>query len=182
VPSVDLRDRITMLDGMVLIAATAIGLAAGRAQVLSRRPGSWWGVDAHTAGVWFALAWSIALIVLQVRPGRRDRRRLWARPGFAACVAVVASLAVILVHEAALKRFFAWKRIQPFRLLWSDLFDRIYGLFSISAPCCAAAVWAVLALAGRWVPGRDWREHLGLLLGLYWLAWPPLAWIIALGA
>jgi hypothetical protein len=40
------------------------------------------------------------------------------------------------------------------------------------------AAWALLGLAGRWKPGRGWREWLGLGLGTIWLM--HLCWTIVL--
>jgi hypothetical protein len=175
--------RFNLLDAMILVAAAAFGIAAGRAQVSSSQvPGAWWGVDVHNGGVWFAFIWAVALILVQFRAGSHERRRLTCRPGFTACLVVVASLAVLLVHELALK-LFMWARWgRPLRFESADLTDRLFGLLSMNVPCAVAATWVVLALGGRWRPGRDWVDRLGLLLGVYWLAWPVLAWVVALGA
>src|SRR5690349_5020505 len=91
----------TVLDGMVLVAATAVGL-----ECLRRLPLANWmnaGVFARDWSLWiarvigltscFAVPCTCAMLVLRLRRPRPARRSLARQPGLVACLAGVAGLA-----------------------------------------------------------------------------------------
>src|SRR5690348_10699033 len=101
------RRRFRILDGLVLVAAMAVGFAGCRfwlSAVSDDEHGRilWLESDFPLApGLWRAgVAWTyllafpllsstLAVLVLRLWPIRPRRRRLWCQPGFLACVAVV---------------------------------------------------------------------------------------------
>jgi hypothetical protein len=98
------RRRITLLDGLMLIAATAVGLTLMRFSIngirdhpLARSGGAL--IQSQiTAGQTYASCflapWSPALLALHFRKaGAPSRRETWG-PGFIACVAATTGLAV----------------------------------------------------------------------------------------
>ena len=90
--------RLVLLDGMIFIAAIAIGIAGGRARVVQQRlPTGWWGGDAFNGAIWVAVAWAVA-IMIRLRPPLPRRRLLASQPGFMACVAIVLTFAVIVIQ------------------------------------------------------------------------------------
>jgi hypothetical protein len=53
-----------------------------------------------------------------------------------------------------------------------------YMLSSSKAVFSVAAAWATLRLVGGWESEKGWIDRLGRLLGLYWIIYPILAWIV----
>jgi hypothetical protein len=105
--------RFHLLDGMALIAATAIGLAIARAyalEVLNNNLGPYPVFSRLLLTVWaYILAtlpipvmWSIAMFLLHLRRPRARLRLLADQPGFAACGAVALVAAIRLVGTLTL--------------------------------------------------------------------------------
>jgi len=171
---------------MVLIAALAIGFVSARTylEITDNLPGGSvgaWSNALHQGGVPFALVWSIALVLVRVQAPRPERRRLCSQPGFTAALAVVACATVVLLDHGAKTLFFraksgVWGPFDAVRQVRG-----IFQMFMLAAPSAVAATWAVLALGGRWRPERSWLDRLGLLLGIYWISWPEVAWLVGLG-
>jgi hypothetical protein len=97
-----LARKISLLDAMVLIAATAAGLTIDR--VFWSDMHGWDGAvlkhfrDLTAAGsilsVPLAAMWTVATLALQLRRPRYRLRRLLRRPGTAACCAATLALAL----------------------------------------------------------------------------------------
>src|SRR4051812_11370433 len=135
--------KITILDGMILVAATAAGLAVAR-----------WDLDHFrrsplAVGMWtlgplscvFA-AWSVALLGLGLRGPRPRLVRLARQPGFVACLVTVVAM-MIGGAWALLKLRSLDVGWMPFHLYWTD-----------------AVYWVPQAVAGAWlamIMGRLWR-------------------------
>lgn len=163
--------RFTLLDVMILIAATAAGLAFVRftlpdtwRQFGARRgpPSRWsWLVKATGFGAIgtspLVACWSLALSALRLRRPRPPWRRLRGRPGFVAGVA------------AGIGSAFGGAIFVPYYLNhqpggeWALLASYPMGY-------AIAGAWAALALTGRWRPTPDWFDRLGRALGVYWIA------------
>jgi len=171
--------RFTLIDAMVLIAATAIALVPIRIFLWE----SWhfpdelsaaeiWrtGLDVNVNLIPLALTLSFALSLLGMRKPRPNIRRVYRRPGMAACTAalVYAVLSVtgyvgFLYFTNALGNvkfdsnnvITLWIRIgmQPMFLLGGAV----------------ASVWIVLWLSGVWRAERSWIDRAGRALGIYWI-------------
>jgi hypothetical protein len=123
----------------------------------------------------------MALILIRVQATRHERRRLCTQPGFTAALAVVACAAVVLLDSGVRTLFLrvksgGWGPWNTARIAMADV-----QMLMIAAPSAVAATWAVLAVGGRWRPERSWLDRLGLLLGVYWITWPEVAWLVGLG-
>ena len=165
------RRKLTILDGMILVAAAACGLALSRA--IDEAPGpiatfdqNWLGRNANggvrvTAAVPFLLVFTPAVLFMRLRRPRPRWRRLCRQPGMAACCAAAIPSALALLQVFYLDWYgrhgFVCCRV---RLLWDRSFDA--GLWVLAA-------WLALALSGRRSSGRSAIDWLGRLVGAGWL-------------
>jgi hypothetical protein len=177
--------RFHLFDGMVLLAILALASTAARTYLVATKglgggSSEAWIVVLHKGGVPFALVWSIALVLMRVQAPRHERRRLCTQPGFTAALAVVACAAVVLLDSGAMT-LFLWARGKFGPWIAGEIAITHINTLSMAAPSAVAATWAVLAIGGRWRPERSWLDRLGLLLGVYWITWPEVAWLVALG-
>lgn len=179
------RRRFTLLDAMILVAASAGGLVLMRLFWVSWGPFADMGLTTEVSlanGVeWLptaialttpcAAAWSATLLVLRWRPPR-PARRPWQRPGILANsiigLAILASVPVLA--------FIVW---------WSGPGPpgKLATVFLLTAPALGVAVmacWLTLLLTRRWRRAADWIDRLGLLLGVFWIiAGPVCLWVLA---
>jgi hypothetical protein len=177
----------TVLDGMILIAATAVGLALYRVledprdwwnwrDIVHPRGRSVWGIieAVETALLWIAEpAWTLTLTLacLALRKPRPALRRLAREPGFAACAAVVMATAFLgssaivgsLARRAAST---PWNRFELAELSsgWQATVSESWRQFGL----VVAAVWGLLAVTGSLRPRPTWIDRAGRILGVYW--------------
>jgi hypothetical protein len=108
--------RFTMMDAMLLVAATAIGLGLVRefdrdftSFIRDTYYQGWESQFGKAVGMILrvialtlpcALAWTVATLALRLRPPRPPWRRLMRQPGFVACLAAPLPAAVAMLHRA----------------------------------------------------------------------------------
>jgi hypothetical protein len=158
--------RLNLIDAMVLVAATATGLALGRAVVSEYKsePGVDIVVD-YTTSV--ALMWSLAILALNLTRYYTTRLELASRPGFSALVAVVVERTSNAISYAfALKGPTVSMLDWIWTLLWSNV---VNAERDGSVAGAVAAVWLVTAMAGCWRPEKSWIDRSGRVLGVFWL-------------
>lgn len=184
--------RFTISDGMILVAALAVGLAwtSKLAPVLFRSfsPGHSLGVSqlerwdlvfmAAVLAMPTLLIVTLVLPVLRLRGPRPTWRRLARQPG------MVASLAAVLTLLTIIAVFFLTASLYPRSILPSvrEAFtvEYIVGLIEIvmlAAPLiglAVASVWASLLLQHRWRCEPSLVDRLGRLVGSAWLAMVPI--------
>jgi hypothetical protein len=169
------RRRFTIADGMILLAATAVGLALARAvadwslERLSNPtfPASIRRVfllQAWTIGMdYLTLTWGLTLPILRLRPPRPGRRRLLREPGLIACGAAAFAAAFgIAMRLPTLLLPMAGFRTDPRQWVVSLLSTGSIGL-------AVAAAWSLQFLSGRWRPVPNWIDRSGRALGLFWI-------------
>lgn len=174
--------RFTLLDMLILTAATAIGLAWTRAFLSdfsavfpSSHPqtGSWMLLRARIHGITTCLltSWTLALFAIQLRGPRPRLRRLAQRPGTAACSAA----ALIAVYQAL--RLLSWSLIRPpsFQPIWISV-----TMWQPSISAAVVAAWLTLAMSGRWRAEPDWIDRAGRVVGACWLGVAIVDWIALL--
>ena len=168
------RRKFSVADGMVFVAATAVGfslvrvhfrsietlLAAMRGLIVPGR-------DRVAGAAPLLASWTAALLVLRLRTPRPPLRRLLRSPGFSACAA--ATFGVLLCVASTALELGVPPVFIP-SVPGSAIFfysQRMVGYASVAV----AWAWASLALARSWRRDRegDWRERLGRLLGWGWL-------------
>src|SRR4051794_36855413 len=163
--------RFTLADAMLLVAATAAGMAMARVLSPSSRPRG-----AAPALDWYVLfgmliCWTVALLAVRLRRPRPRLRRLALQPGLIATATAATALALLgplvgMANHAA-------SRSNP----GSDL------LVILVIPQVGFAVggaWLALTLSGRRRPEPGWIDGLGRLVGAAWLAATGILWGIAI--
>src|SRR4051794_32475455 len=175
------RRRLTLLDLLILIAATAAGLSLVRislsgiaARPLARGAGALttsYITAAQTYASCLLAAWSPALLALSLRGPRRAFRRVAREPGFIACAAATAGVAA-LYSTVCLTQFAMGKlSLEPASL------SRIMGTFAHHAPLMVAGAWLSLALGSRWRTESNWTGWAGRALGVGWIGLFLLGWL-----
>jgi len=158
----------TVLDGMVLVAATAVGLALVHAYVpvllasrIERAEGRFvaWATGPPSC---LALPWMLGLLVLRLRQPHPPRRLLARQPGLVACAAALAGLLPGGLWSLSVAEFRgpAWSRLR-FPEQW-------FGVIDFVAPAVVGA-WLALALSRRWRAEPGWIDRAGRLLGVFWV-------------
>lgn len=188
--------RFTMLDGMILIAASAVGFWLTRLRLpgvnWSQLPATIWallwsppqggwtleygvGVTSELSALAIpsVLAWTLAVPILRFKGPRPRWRRIWRQPGIVACAWVLVSLLGLAVIGAAL--FVSSKSGTLFRGMDEEVF-LFFGLASCGLAVIVA--WATLILSGSWRRERSWVDRLGRVLGLIWIGYAALGFAV----
>ncbi|HEU5118507.1 MAG TPA: hypothetical protein VFT74_18000 [Isosphaeraceae bacterium] len=181
--------RFTLLDGLVLTAAVAVGLAWLRGEpnllqlLLEARAsnrGEWLFLLAFlTFPIGFCL--SLAVLALNLRPPCPSRRRLTTYPGFVAVFTAVAGFLVILtlILGVLVSRPSPDTRMSEF--LFGPASLEVYGLlYTPSLGLAVLVAWLSLILGRRFRRQRNWLDCLGRLLGLYWICCGSLIFLVFL--
>jgi uncharacterized membrane protein len=173
--------RMSLLDVMIMIAATAAGLAMIREPVagvlhvipssppvpfLIPRPALEAALLSLTAWPLPAM-WTLALLSVGLRRPRPPWRRLSRQPGMTACCAVafVGSFNALLLASLSLKFGFV-----------GDFF----AVLALPMGLAVAVAWMTLLIGGRWRPVPSPLDRAGRVLGAYWVSLIPLSFVAAL--
>jgi hypothetical protein len=167
--------RLSVLDAMILVAATAMGLAGIRAcspafysyQYTPITPPPWLNWLAVVLSNWafyvspLPAAWTLAAMVLRLRSPRPPMRRLMRQPGAVAVLAATMLVLIGVVHYLL-------------DLHNPSLHDIPYQYTSFSLGCGVGSAWWILALGKRWRAEPSWIDRFGRALGAYWVGMVPL--------
>ena len=164
--------RFTLADAMILVAATAVGVAVARAYYVARMGvvAEFW---APPISMYFGYAtpllisWSVALLVIRLRRPRPRPRRIFRQPGTVACCAVafvVVARPVFMIADGVIGLIS--RDPNPFGLV--NLHNFLY--FFAGDGLGVAAAWMALAIAGCWKPEAEWIDRTGRALGACWIA------------
>ncbi len=165
---VEAARKFNLVDGMILVAATALGLAAERirahhlAKIESPLLKSVTEVAIDYA-VYIAFFWTLALPLLGLRRPRPSWRRLRRQPGMLVGVSFIVAAALDFVCN-----------LYAEFTLSESLYDHVVYLVaraSNPAPFAlsTAVAWTTLAWSGRWRPEASWIDWLGRVLGSFWI-------------
>jgi hypothetical protein len=170
-----------LVDAMILLAATAIGFAWGRHDFVATVQAKEIPVGLHhhdrdlTRPVEFAdrlitflggasrllACWTLAVLIVRLRPPRPRRARLLCQPGTLA----VATAYAVAVAVGFVLAFLIRAKYKP---TWSDYAGQAINLQGTAQAITAA--WLILAFSGRWRREPTWADRLGCLIGLSWIA------------
>jgi hypothetical protein len=181
--------KFTIVDAMVLVAATAVGLVVSRAFLSEGLtfPDQWtWDSVGELALALnqliapVALAWTLAVCLLRLRGPRPRLRLVFRQPGMVACTAalivfllrVLEPILAVCVHYLASPGMFLrdkeWMGIQL-----SDVFN----LNLLNLGDGVAVAWILLWLGKACRPERSWIDRTGTVLGIYWFFACNLFWL-----
>ncbi len=162
--------RLTLLDVMIVVASTALGLAGARAIYPTMEPPKVkylaWSFEGPPTVL--VASWSLALLVLRAISPRPPRRRVVRQPGWLACASGSSAILLGMACHGAFNAVHS----EPQAGMWA-----IAGLWSVAirlAPAFVIGAWAGLLLDGRWSNERSWIDRAGRLVGAYWVA--AFAW------
>jgi hypothetical protein len=184
-PSQTIR-KFTIVDAMLLIMATAIGIALVRAilpnisamimsiladlvhppkQGQSATSDAW--IVALLAGSPLLAAWTVALLLARLGRPRPHLRRVLRQPGAVACA--VATLAMAVDATWIIPMWVSFS--SPLKIA----FDFVYHADVGSA---VLGGWAVLVLSSRWRPEPSWIDRAGRITGAIWIGAVVLSWFL----
>lgn len=186
--------RFGIGDALILMAATAVGLAGVRYHA-DRMEFEWSDlrmehVDYMPLRAWvllsvvarfsmpLLLSWSFAVALLRLRAPRPERERLWCQPGFLACVAACTPFGWRFATLTC-----SWLTV---RLMAADPgMPRgtviIHGSFELSDIAVLTAeaqeyvgqavllVWLTCWAGRRWSAEPSWTDRIGRVLGGLWI-------------
>jgi hypothetical protein len=170
------RRRFTLMDAVVLIAATAVSLVPVRLYLEGPWPppltlddwslGSLWTSAAALSRLLspFAVGLCLALPLLRVTEARPEWRRVMAQPGMVACIATVMATVLLLLKIVITHYYYHQSK-------WGPPVPTI-GPFLLRSPWngeVVAVAWTILWLSGSWRPVSNWIDRTGRLLGIYWV-------------
>jgi hypothetical protein len=193
---------MTVLDAILLVAATAIGLALVR--MTYSHPILRWKLEpfetddlaARTLleriGVWVIImspllvAWTVVLPILRWIPPRPAPRRLLRQPGMVACGGGVLIMVAGSVINILMFFYYGFAMFWDVGLFeWQGLDERHVSSAQIltltdlrHVGLFVAVAWSALALTGRWRPAPDWVDRLGRAIGFAWIVtFPAFLWL-----
>ncbi|WP_435008512.1 hypothetical protein P12x_005719 [Tundrisphaera lichenicola] len=181
---------LTLMDVMVLVAATAAAFAMERffegkvgVRATLNLPGDWLQRLWVGMPTYLAVSWSLALIPLRWAGLRPSTSRIARQPGMVACVATIGAMILGIGLNAA-QAAMTLSVDQPGMTYTYSPNYYWYGGTGMIGPVVTGA-WVALALGGRWSPERSWIDRLGRLLGAYWvisfpmtILHPIVAWLV----
>lgn len=187
--------KFTLLDSAGLIAATAVGLAWGRAAWpilmstwFDRPKGGWTclevlGVLPNALLTPFPLlvAGTLTMLPLRLIRPRPRVRRLVLQPGTAACGAATIALIIVVLNLLAelftfvLLRGNTWEAFFEELPFWTFIFLRFASGAPPAACCAIISAWTILALSHRGRSGNDWVDRAGRVIGILWFI-TALSW------
>jgi hypothetical protein len=195
--------RFLLSDAIVLVAATAVGLAVARPYYATMALLDWSPPIPQAApfngwvkGLWgclvlaapLAMAWTLAILALRLR-GPRDRwSRLVRQPGLVAGLMATLVLAWRLLGFATMcLRVIGQPRLWILNVRhgalsgalmgWPPhhlLFETDHYLDTMAAIGVAVgSSWIFLLASGLWRPERSWLDRAGRALGWFWIVTLP---------
>ncbi len=172
---------ITVLDLMIVVAATAVGFALDRSLPVLEHLGipRTWAVELPCL-----MAWTIAAFVIRLRRPRPVFRWLMRQPG-----AVATHVVMLLVPIAGAIGVVAWVAkgiLNHYRVPTGNFLPLPLILIGAAAMAGAfvAGGWLSLALSGRRRTEAGWIDLLGRVVGTLWIvhfgAFAVILWMLSL--
>ena len=169
------ESRFTIMDGMAMVAAAAVGVALSRSyydqvmRVARSQPQSFeyrgWVYLAALA----ALPLVAALAWCRLRRPFRPTRRMAREPGTVAMLAAAVSVLTIAIDQVLMLTLPGPPGTRFIGGTWRPLVGPAGMLATVTGPAICAA-WSLQWLAGYWRPRSGWIDRAGITLGMVWIA------------
>ncbi len=174
------RRRFTLLDGMILVAATAVGYALvhvlerliGEGDFLSLIREAWTGREFAKMALLLYLvalpvlaAWTVALIPLRLLKPRPRSRRMARQPGLMAGIAASMAIGFMGLVVGIMSVSMSWL------IGGLDQVVMLQGVLMLPASLGLAVLvaWTTLLLGRRWRAEPSWIDRLGRIIGVAWV-------------
>ena len=189
-PVAGTRRTLTLADGMILIAASGVGLAVyqrvqdgilgGRSDLsmlMVAPPGGWTtgkvlirAVQVIAPVLPFMASWTLTVPILRFRSPRPSPRRCLRQPGIVACLGAIAGFvwaAAGLAGTLAIDRGVS-NALGPRPELWlfHIIVEELFPYVGLATGSALGARW----LARPWTRPADWIDRFGRILGGFWIA------------
>ena len=179
--------RFKLRDGMILMAATAVGFGLARAvwmaneKMMGPDRGSdslvqYWRFGALTTAICALVAClGPALLISSTLSDRRSLRTKLASPGFVPpFVMVLESLCEVIYYAPT----WTWVATghQSNEMGWIDARLIVYHVIGGRPGALIVAVWIIQWINGRFRPEPTWLDRAGRAIGIFWIAF-PLVWL-----
>jgi hypothetical protein len=161
--------RFTLLDGMFLVAVTAIGLGWNRLSMKDFETYNfpWMRVSpllrSFNLSMWVLVPhlslWTLAILALGLRRPPNQLSEVVTRPGMAACVAAALAITFDLAW------YIPFKMGHPGGILPGIMMIRCIDTVTFAI----GGAWAVLAVGSLWKAERHWIDRAGRVLGVAWV-------------
>jgi hypothetical protein len=171
--------KLTLLDVMVLIAATGIAFVPIRLFLWENwhfpeelsAPEIWrMGLEVSVSLIPLAFSLNMALWLLGMIKLRPNRRRFYRKPGMAACTV---ALVYAVLSSSGYAVFLHFSHASD-RAIFDDTNSRMLWIRIGMQPMflvggAVASVWIVMWLGGTWRAEPSWIDRAGRALGIYWI-------------
>jgi hypothetical protein len=186
--------RFQMVDVIVVVAATGCGLAGCRFWMWSSKidlDNSWpaeneplletiWSMALELVPIEsiMLLCWTMAILLLRLRPARPRRRHLWCQPGFLACVTAIfvfawkgLGVSLYIAGQVLTANPAKFSQITFGHIAYDLAFMLISFPLDTQADAGAAIllIWLVTWAGGRCRPEPSWVDRAGRVLGAIWV-------------
>jgi hypothetical protein len=162
-PVVTTKRRFTLLDAMVLVAATSVGLSIVRAAPFKL----------FSIAQLILVSWTVAVVLLGLSRTRPWLRGRFGSPGMAACGAACLAMgifiAVTLAFHLARQDPAWWLLPLPVRNVCRGV-ELWISMSAAAWPALGVVLtWFVFRKPSGWPNEPDWHDRLGRILGVIWI-------------
>jgi hypothetical protein len=163
--------KATILDGVILVAATAAGLTLARTGITAFG----WGastdrIDRLAGGTrlvsCLALGLSVGLFPIRFRRPRPSLREISQQPGMIACSAVCLSVfigAIVAIPTIVLAFSKPVSYTHELKNILVSVMSNAHIAHSV------AAAWMAQLLTATWRAEKGWIDQTGQTLGIFWI-------------
>jgi hypothetical protein len=162
--------RFGVLDGMILVAGSAVGIFLGPKALPESHGDMCWVYDLVVFSGFVVMLSSVLMLIFRLRQPRPPMRRVANQPGFAACFAMVTIQMALIAGEAIDESCFRWFNAGSARRDWSDVLNFVLGNNFVLS-WAVIIPWSLLVIGRRWRAERGWIDGIGQLIGYAWIAW-----------
>lgn len=171
--------RFTLLDAMILVAASAVAFLLARSVFNNwyvKRLPNWGEILAIVIAI--LTTWTPTVLFLKLRSPRPTLRRLSKQPDFVATLAATSilcleALGLAILWLVRIARRGVWaKQGRPIRTPTLDSYwwIEVVIMFTGAIGAAVLASWVVLVVSGRHRASWGWLDLLGRTLGGLWVA------------